>query len=148
VIEARLSDLGRLVELETAIFGAGAWSAMSLTAELRSPLSTLLLLQERESVLGHGAFRVVADEAEILIVGVLPEQRRRGLSRLLLGEIEARSREAGVTTLHLEVAESNLAARACYLAQGFQECGRRARYYSPSEDALLMRRRLDYMPRR
>ena len=42
--------------------------------------------------------------------------------------------------MYLEVRESNQAARAVYAARGFEQVGRRKRYYrDPIEDALVLR---------
>jgi ribosomal-protein-alanine N-acetyltransferase len=44
----------------------------------------------------------------------------------------------GAVKVHLEVAAGNTPARALYDTVGFTEAGRRRRYYSNGEDALLM----------
>ncbi|MGE3618662.1 MAG: ribosomal protein S18-alanine N-acetyltransferase, partial [Gemmatimonadales bacterium] len=87
--------------------------------------------------------RVIAGEAEILSVAVLPEARRRGIgARLLeetLGGLEAR----GVRAVFLEVRESNEAARRLYEDFGFRPVGIRADYYQkPREHAVVLRRDL------
>ncbi len=56
---------------------------------------------------------------------------------------------AGAQTLWLEVAEDNAAARALYAAAGFEEAGRRRRYYPRANgpvDALTLRCRLNSAP--
>jgi ribosomal-protein-alanine N-acetyltransferase len=73
-------------------------------------------------------------EAEVLNIAVSPDFQRRGVGRALLNRASPR-------TLHLEVRESNAAARAFYQSLGFQETGRRRAYYQhPSEDAILLSR--------
>ena len=43
--------------------------------------------------------------------------------------------------LYLEVRESNDAARRLYASRGFEEVGRRRKYYRrPVEDAIVLRR--------
>jgi ribosomal-protein-alanine N-acetyltransferase len=44
--------------------------------------------------------------------------------------------------MFLEVSEANGAARALYAAAGFEEAGRRRRYYADGSDALVLRRAL------
>ena len=86
--------------------------------------------------------RVAADEAEVLTLAVVPEQRRHGVAtRLLTGAVTA-IRALGGRTVFLEVAECNAAARALYRRFGFIEAGRRPRYYSNSADALILRMNL------
>ena len=82
--------------------------------------------------------RVIADEAEVLTLATMPPVRRRGLARALLGAAQDRSRASGAAAIYLEVAETNLAARALYAGLGYVEIGRRPRYYGESA-ALAMR---------
>lgn len=84
--------------------------------------------------IGYLAYRVTAGEGEVLHVEVRPEWRRQGVGRALI--VQTR-REAPVW--HLEVRESNAAARALYEQLGFQEVGRRRGYYGDGETAVLMR---------
>jgi len=87
---------------------------------------------------GFCLVRVAADEAEILTLAVLPEQRRQGIAARLLTAAMAAAARAGAQRMLLEVAESNLAARRLYAAAGFHPVGRRARYYASGEDALVL----------
>ena len=83
--------------------------------------------------------RVAADEAEVLTLAVLPEQRRHGLGRALLDQAMRTAGEQGARAMFLEVAEANRAARALYDGAGFLEVGRRRRYYRGGGDALVLR---------
>jgi Fur family ferric uptake transcriptional regulator len=84
--------------------------------------------------------RVVADEAEILTLGVAPERRRLGIARRMIDKLCRVAGKRGAHRLYLEVAESNGAARALYARLGFQELGRRRGYYecpgAAAEDAI------------
>jgi ribosomal protein S18 acetylase RimI-like enzyme len=78
-----------------------------------------------------------AGEGEILNLGVDPAARRHGIARALI------ERACGDTgpPVYLEVRASNYGAIAFYRRLGFEEAGRRVRYYSrPAEDAIVMRR--------
>jgi ribosomal-protein-alanine N-acetyltransferase len=84
--------------------------------------------------------RVVVDEAEILTLGVAEGRRRLGIAGRLIQKLCQVAGKRGAQRLHLEVAESNGAARALYARLGFRELGRRRGYYeragAPPEDAL------------
>jgi ribosomal-protein-alanine N-acetyltransferase len=89
--------------------------------------------------------RLAADELEVMNLGVVPEHRRRGLARWLLGfglELGARR---GARRALLEVRRSNGPALALYASMGFSPLGVRRDYYdSPREDAVVLQRsRLD-----
>ncbi len=81
--------------------------------------------------------RSVHNEAEILTLCTVPQKRRSGLGcRLFVTALEA-CRGRNVQNIHLEVAETNLAARALYIKLGFHETGCRPNYYG-TETAILM----------
>jgi ribosomal-protein-alanine N-acetyltransferase len=90
-------------------------------------------------VVGFAVASLVAPEAELENIAVDPEVQRRGIGRQLLSQLVKHLRHAGIETLHLEVRISNSAAIGLYKSLGFNETGRRPRYYSdPVEDAVLM----------
>jgi [ribosomal protein S18]-alanine N-acetyltransferase len=83
----------------------------------------------------------VMDEAELANLAVEPSARGRGIGARLLAAMLADAQARGATRIFLEVRESNVAARKLYESQGFEQVGRRSRYYSsPVEDALVLRR--------
>lgn len=90
-------------------------------------------------VVGFLAGRGVAGEAELENMAVSAAVRRRGVGAALLKEFLAWCATANCSGVHLEVRESNAAARAVYERHGFRESGRRKGYYQkPAEDALIM----------
>lgn len=77
--------------------------------------------------------------AELETIVVHPNFRRRGIGAGLLIGAKNSAYRLGAVAMHLEVRESNAAALALYLAQGFQKIGRRRSYYTaPPEDALVL----------
>jgi [ribosomal protein S18]-alanine N-acetyltransferase len=74
---------------------------------------------------------------------VAAQARRRGVGKLLLGQLIEHARAAQGRRIFLEVRESNLVARALYRNAGFAETSLRKSYYAdPPEDAILCRLRL------
>jgi ribosomal-protein-alanine N-acetyltransferase len=128
-----------LAAIHGAAFPQAAWGVGAFQVQLEMH-SVLGLLDERG---GLALLRVTADEAEILTIGVLPAMRRQGIARTLLDESMARARAVGVRSVFLEVGIRNHPARALYEAAGFEEVGRRRRYYANGEDALILRATLD-----
>ncbi|MBX3147119.1 MAG: ribosomal protein S18-alanine N-acetyltransferase [Gemmatimonadales bacterium] len=89
---------------------------------------------------GYVFARVVAGEAEILNIAVVPEHRQAGLGRRLLEEVLVSVRSGGAQSVFLEVRESNEAAKRLYGSLGFRPVGFRADYYrKPREHALVLR---------
>lgn len=146
---ATLDDLPALVALEGRCH-SHPWSERGLR-EAITPVAgqgAVLVLRgpwtdadESRGIRAYCAFQIVADEAHVHNLAVIPESRRRGLGRRLLTltlEITARG---GARAFHLEVRAGNAAARALYRAMGFEEVGKRHSYYSaPVEDAVLLSR--------
>lgn len=95
----------------------------------------------RHEVVGYVVAWIAADEAEIANVAVAPTLRGRGVGAALLDAALDRATARGVTSVYLEVRESNAPARRLYESRRFTEVGRRRNYYRrPQEDALLLRR--------
>jgi len=104
---------------------------------------------EREGrIVAYGVLMLAPGEAQLLNLSVVPDARRQGLGRALLGLFIADARRLGAEQMFLEVRASNAPAIALYEAEGFLRVGRRANYYpdrdpeAPHEDALVMRRGL------
>jgi [ribosomal protein S18]-alanine N-acetyltransferase len=94
--------------------------------------------------------RGVGGDWEIENIVVSAHLRRQGVGTELLKSFLARvakseasesfSAQSAAKTVHLEVRESNLAARELYTRLGFVPAGRRKGYYSdPPEDAILLK---------
>lgn len=137
--EVRPADLPAFTELERAAFGADAWSAEAIDAELSGDGRTSLVAEDADGVVGYAVTRAAGDVVDLHRVVVADRGRRRGVaSRLVLGL-------AGVATgrrMLLEVSARNEAAIALYRRLGFVEIDRRRGYYRDGSDALVMQRDL------
>lgn len=134
------NDARAIFELERCSF-ADAWTELQIAEELDCERSYGLVLEigtDAEPVLvGYAFFRLLAPEAELVKICIDAGYRRQGYAAEMLAEAWTGLVANGVNVLHLEVRESNLAARKFYLGQGFVETGVRRRYYSGNEDAIL-----------
>lgn len=93
-------------------------------------------------IVSWGVLRTVLDEAELHIIGVMPEWQRRGIGEATCAALLDKMREAGVTRCFLEVRESNLRAQRLYRKLGFTVVGLRKDYYrsgAQRENAVIMR---------
>ena len=88
------------------------------------------------------AFWLVAEQAHINNLAVLPELRGRGLGTQLLETMTIEAARLGASLLTLEVRRSNQPARRLYERAGFYLDGLRKNYYTnPVEDALILSRK-------
>ena len=117
------------------------WSPAEFTDLLDAPHTHLI-----DTGHAFALTRIVADEAELLTLATDPAHRRKGMARALLRALENHAREAGATTLFLEVSANNTPAIALYDAAGYQTTSRRPKYYqSPTGmrvDALILTKAL------
>ena len=133
-------DLPVLTALHAACFTAPwdqPWTQRSFAEVLQMPGSGARIAALGAEPVGFAVARVVADEAELLLIGIHPAHRRAGHGRVLLDHLFDSLRAAGAARLFLEVAESNRAATALYRAAGFEPVGRRPKYYE-NQDALVL----------
>ena len=73
-----------------------------------------------------GALRYTSPErAEIKRMRVSPEYQGRGYGQLILDALEARARDLGYRTLHLDTSVFQIPAQRLYEKNGFREVGRR-----------------------
>jgi ribosomal-protein-alanine N-acetyltransferase len=135
---ARLADLDTVLAIERAGF-ADPWAPGDFHDALAGGV-LFFVAAVNDVVAGYVMARHVADEGEILNLAVAPAYQGRGLGRELVEHVLTRLSDAGVAAVYLEVRESNAVARRLYEHLGFQEVGRRARYYQrPMEDAVILR---------
>jgi ribosomal-protein-alanine N-acetyltransferase len=139
------SDLPEIVALERACYG-DPWPATAFTALPDNPQVFFAVAQKpgRRPLAGYVVAWYVMDEGELANLAVAPELRGQGIGRVLLDAVLEDAAARRTSTVYLEVRESNAAARHLYSSRGFEEVGKRKRYYrSPSEDALILRRTLE-----
>lgn len=93
----------------------------------------------------YGILSAAAGEAHLLNICVRKESRQQGLGRKMLRHLVAIARRHDTEMIFLEVRPSNVAARALYEDEGFNELGKRRDYYPAGkgrEDALILARTL------
>lgn len=123
-----LNDLENLHKL---CFPNKPWSATDF-ADLKKSGCDIIASQN-----GFIVWRVVADEAEIITVGVHPNARRTGIASAMLVLVENDAKKRGAKKIFLEVAENNTPARVMYKNNGYTQIGVRPKYYD-GIDAILM----------
>lgn len=131
-----------IAALHGRLFSPG-WDEVAIKSLLEHPAATSLIAvasdprasvdlrapAEPKPIVGFILGQLAADEAEILSIGSAPDWQRSGLGRMLVEGLVRAARRGEAKQLFLEVAEDNQAALALYRGLGFQETGRRRRYY-------------------
>ncbi|MBL1174492.1 ribosomal protein S18-alanine N-acetyltransferase [Pantanalinema sp. GBBB05] len=140
--------LSAALDLDRQCFG-GLWTLDGYQRELDSPNSDLLIFLASPSpssspsahplIVGLGCSWSIVDEAHITLVGIYPQYQRQGLGQAMLIALLQAAQIRGLKRSTLEVRASNQSAIDLYNKFGFQEAGRRRRYYQDTgEDALVL----------
>lgn len=97
--------------------------------------------EARGEAVGYAVISLAAGEAHILNLCTAPVAQGQGHGRRLLRHVLRMARGRGAQRVFLEVRPSNEHAIALYHGEGFNEIGRRPRYYPAiggREDAIVM----------
>ncbi len=136
------SDAPAISELSRVTIEHGlrwAWTAPRVRRHIDSRASNVAVVRERGALIG---FAIMAypddDEAHLLLLGVAPSRRRRGVGRALAAWLETTARVAGLSSIWLQVRAGNANAIAFYRRLGFRDMDLRRGYYQGAEDALFM----------
>ena len=131
-------DAEQVEMVEKACF-AIPWSRQSFWEEAANENTLYLLALDGEEVIGYAGTWILAGEAQVTNVAILPEYRGQGVGTSLMKELVRRVRERGAAAMTLEVRPSNVPALALYRKFGMKEAGRRKGYYADNgEDAIIM----------
>lgn len=140
---ARREDLAAVAAIEQEAF-SDPWSDRSFREALaHGSVYFACARRDGEEVVGYVVAWFVADEGEIANLAVAPSAWGSGIGRDLLDAALAEGERRQVSAVYLEVRDSNERARRLYRSRGFEEVGRRRKYYRlPVEDAIVLRRTL------
>ena len=137
-VRVTAAHLAGIAKLEALVF-AEPWSESALALLLTEQALGFVCLDDAATPIAYVGMLTVLDEGQITNVVTHPDHRRRGLADCLLEALLAEARARGLTTLSLEVRESNVAAVALYQKHGFFVAGKRNNFYkNPREHALVM----------
>lgn len=144
--EGDARDLDRVERMMAAAFDprwGEAWTRNQVVGILSLPGVWLTIAERAGGSVGFTLARATLDEAELLLLAVIPEARRGGVGAALVRGVVADCAARGVASLHLEVRDGNDAIKL-YSRNGFAKVGERRDYYcgidGKSYSALTLRR--------
>ncbi len=134
-----LEDIRVVVQLDQLSFSL-PWPERSFRFELNdNPASRCWVAELDGRVVGMVVGWLLVDEMHIATIATHPDYRRQGIASSLLTHILLQSIDEGAQSSFLEVRESNHSAQEMYRKFGYENAGRRKRYYRDNdEDAILM----------
>lgn len=134
-----VEDVPAVTQLDQLAFTL-PWTERSFHFEVTSnPASRCWVVEQDGRLAGVVVAWLLVDEVHIATIATHPDFRRQGIAQALLAHVLKLGAEEGAVSSFLEVRASNVAAQAMYRKFGYEETGRRPRYYKDNgEDAILM----------
>ncbi|WP_223827327.1 ribosomal protein S18-alanine N-acetyltransferase [Undibacterium oligocarboniphilum] len=137
------ADLDEILAIEEAAY-SHPWSRGNFSDSFANGDTAWGLRNAASELVGYFFVMPVVDELHLLNFAIQVENQRQGLGRIMLRYLLDYARARHMDSVLLEVRQSNVRAIQIYLADGFQEIGRRKGYYPSAnqtrEDAIVMRR--------
>lgn len=99
--------------------------------------SRYYIIKQNEDILGFVGIRIVFEEMEIMNIVTRIDKRNEGFASKLFSHIIRYAHKNDIERINLEVNANNKSAIKLYKNFGFEEVGKRAKYYN-GEDAILM----------
>lgn len=131
-------DVDQVYEIEKENF-TNPWSKGSFLESISNPSNHYLVAIIDDRVVGYCGYWSVMEEGYIYNVAVKESCMRQGIGFRMLEELIVQASSRGITSLTLEVRQSNETAIHLYRKLGFVEAGVRKEFYSkPLEDAIIM----------
>jgi len=134
-----MEDVPAVVALDQIAFSL-PWPERSFRFEVTAnPASRCWVAEVDRRIVGMIVAWLLVDEVHIATLTTHPDFRRQGIAQKLLTHTLRYTFDEGAVSSFLEVRESNLAAQEMYRKFGYENTGRRKRYYKDNdEDAILM----------
>lgn len=113
-----------------------AWTSAQCAGLLPMAGVWLSLARRADDVIGFALGRIVAREAELLLLAVRRSSQGEGVGQMLLDRFASVAASKGAEQLHLEVRQGNHAI-GLYSRNGYREVGRRRNYYNGRDGQLF-----------
>lgn len=132
-----VDDVARVVEIENQSFSE-PWSSDSFRDIIKNANFVTIGLFVDSVLAGYVIYYTVLNELHVMNIAVHPDFRQKSCGTKLLSEVHKEGMKRKLHFAYLEVRETNEAAQKLYAKMGYQKVGRRIKYYTNEEDALLM----------
>jgi ribosomal protein S18 acetylase RimI-like enzyme len=139
------ADAAPIAAMSRALIEAGlpwSWTPERVARNLRAPETLVLTARDSVWLAGFAIMQFGEERAHLSLLAVRPDYQRQGVARRMLQWLTASALTAGIASIHLELRETNVAARRFYVKQDFAETARIPRYYRGIETAVRMRREI------
>jgi len=143
------ADAAPIAAMSRELIEAGlpwSWTPARVARNLARPDTLVLTARDGAPLAGFAIMQFGDEQAHLSLLAVRADCWRQGIARRMLEWLTASALTAGITSIHLELRETNHGARRFYLNQGFAETARIPGYYSGVETAVRMQRNIRIKP--
>jgi ribosomal-protein-alanine N-acetyltransferase len=139
---ATFADAARIGEMSRDQIEHGLgwrWTPNSIRRCIRDPATNVAVAATgHDGVAGFAVMRYKDDEAHLILLGVDPAFRRRGIASALIAWHETAALTAGIGTVYVEARATNAEARALYRGLGYHEVQLVRGYYGGVENGVRL----------
>lgn len=136
-----IEHIKKIHQIEELSFPEDPWPLPAFEMELKNPNAIYMVACKNGVVLGYAGMHHIMDVAEIVNMAVSPSFRGQKIGNQLMEGLLTRAFDLGVTTISLEVRQTNYNAIKLYQNHGFTAIATRYNYYKkPSENAIVMQK--------
>lgn len=121
------------------------WNYNVFKSELENENSIYIVAKIDNEIIGFAGIWISIDEAHITNIVTKKKYRNKGIGTLLLENLINISLSLSLTSITLEVKESNTYAIKLYEKFNFKNLGIRKKYYNNIENAIIMTKTLKEM---
>lgn len=150
---ASSEDVPAIMDIETPVFGAEAWSFEAMARDVADRNCYYLVAEAYTDALGGDPLVVGyagllapqgSGDGDIQTIAVHPDFRKQGLGRQLMEALLAEAEARQAKRIFLEVRADNPHAITLYETLGFEQIASRPGYYQPDGvDAIIMKKGAD-----
>ncbi len=130
------TDIPNILNLSASF--KDAWTKDMLESGFSAGRLNALGKFEGQDLAGYALYSLGVDDADIEIIFVGQDFRRKGFASQLFVCAQEQIQKASKEKIFLEVRSSNLGAINLYSKLGFEKISKRKKYYYDGEDALVM----------
>ena len=134
---ATLADVDAVHRIEEASFPA-PWRREFFAAEVTAENRFNIVAKQGGVLIGYLFGMWIFDEMHVNKIAVEAAHRRKGIAERMMERCFDFARANGISTISLEVRQSNRAAQEFYRSLSFETSYIRKRYYPDGEAAVVM----------
>lgn len=139
--DARAIALLSRSEIEYGL--AWGWTLAAVLRAIEDKSTNVIVARHGRSMAGFALMKYNEEDAQLVLLGVDPVRRRKGIATALISWLEHTVRVAGLRTIQVQVRSTNAGAQAFYAKLGYENVGVRPGFYQGVEDALHLVKELD-----